>query len=282
MHFLEKIKKKFNKLLDRNDYVGSPGNRSNSDNGEYIASVKKAISSYQAFARFKCDPRYQKILEHASKEQGDAYLKIIKSESPALLIEIEKFKANDLVGGSITYEFDKIGAISPSTLRYMKVASDLKNIFGEKIGDRVAEIGVGYGGQLLIADQVFQFKQYDLFDLPPVLTLTSMYLESHILNSAYKTVTLNQHGGDVDYDLVISNYAFSELPSQLQISYIQKILSRAKRGYLTMNTGVTEMSRDEDKLNIYDLKKLLPEFEILPENPSTSANNYIIVWGRQR
>jgi phospholipid N-methyltransferase len=107
-----------------------------------------------------------------------------------------------------------------------------------------------------------------------------MYLESHILNFAYKTTTLNQHQGDVNYDLVISNYAFSELPSQLQIRYIEKILSRSKRGYLTMNTGKTDASRDQNKLTLEDLRGYLPEFEVLNEVPLTSPNNYLIVWGR--
>jgi hypothetical protein len=82
------------------------------------------------------------------------------------------------------------------------------------------------------------------------------------------------------YDLVISNYAFSELPSPLQIAYIDKVISKAKRGYLTMNTGKTESSRDENKLTIEDLRNRLPPFEILPESPLPSPNTYIIIWGR--
>lgn len=271
---------KLNKLFKKFDYVGHEGNRSNSDNGQYITSVKKAIGSYSAFQKFKRDPHYQAILEHASKEQADKCLEIIRSESPSLIDSINTFKVNDLVGGAATQEFDGIGSISPSTLRYLKVASDLKNIFGVEIGDRIAEIGCGYGGQMLIADKVLSFKQYDLFDLPPVLSLAAMYLESHTLNAAYKTTTLNQHKGDVDYDLVISNYAFSELPSQLQIRYIDKILSRSKRGYLTMNTGMGGDSCDQNKLTLESLKGYLPKFEVLNEVPLTSPNNYVIVWGR--
>ncbi len=280
MHLFNKLKKKLQTYFNRYDFVSRESIRSNSDNGEYVASVKKATSSYLAFSKFKLDPRYQHILEHASKEQGEACLEIIKNQSPGFIHEIEKFKINDLVGGAKLLEFDGIGSISPSTLRYLKVASDLQTIFGNQIGDEIAEIGCGYGGQLLILDQAFEFKKCDLFDLPPVLSLTSMYLESHLLNSSYRTCTLNQHSGNVDYDLVISNYAFSELPAPLQVAYIHKIISKAKRGYLTMNTGKTASSRDENKLTIEDLQARLPAFEILPESPLTSPNNYIIVWGR--
>jgi putative sugar O-methyltransferase len=267
--------------LSEVDFVGAIGNRSVSDSGPYVASVQKALSSYKNFSKFKLDTRYQAILEHCNQDQGKAYLEIIKLESPSLLSKIDLFKENDLIGGATTFEYKDIGRISPSTLRYIKVTSDIRNLFGEIIGDRIAEIGVGYGGQLLIADKVLKFNQYDLFDLPPVLALTSKYIESHTLNSAYQTISLNQHRGDVEYDLVISNYAFSELPSKLQIRYIQKILSKSKKGYLTMNSGKANSAFREDKLSLADLRKHLPLFEIIDEKPLTSTDNYIIVWGRK-
>ena len=58
-----------------------------------------------------------------------------------------------------------------------------------------------------------------LFDLPKVNKLIERYLNSHLLKGSYKTTTLNQEISE-KYDLVISNYAFSELPKSLQIKYI--------------------------------------------------------------
>jgi putative sugar O-methyltransferase len=261
------------------EYIGAPGNRSLSDNGFYIAAVKKALKSYRKFTYFKQDPWYRTVLEHVTKEQGEQYLKIIGDESPSILEKIEEFKQNDLVGGSSTVNYSRIGKISPSTLRYIKVSSDLLNFFGEDIGERVAEIGVGYGGQLLIADKILKFKRYDLFDLSPVLDLTSRYLESHTLNSAYKTQTINQHLGNIKYDLVISNYAFSELSSGLQRAYINKVILMSKRGYMTMNSGTEISAFQVGNLSLSELRELLPDFEVLPERPSTHPGNYIIVWG---
>jgi putative sugar O-methyltransferase len=266
--------------ISSKDFVAAPLNRSASDAGPYITSVKKALNSYKAFTRFKRDPRYRAVLEHVSKNHGEEYLEIIKSESPDLLDKFEKFKENDLIGGASVYKYETVGKISPSTLRYIKVASDLRNLFGEDIGDSVSEIGVGYGGQLLIADKVLKFKQYDLFDLQPVLNLASQYIESHLINSSYRIQTINQHRGDVNYDLVISNYAFSELPSKLQRIYIKKIISKSKRGYLTMNSGMNESAYQHDKLTLTELKSLLPNFEIYQEKPLTHLGNYIIVWNK--
>jgi hypothetical protein len=61
-----------------------------------------------------------------------------------------------------------------------------------------------------------------------------------------------------EYDLVISNYAFSELPRDVQINYVKSVLAPSKRGYLTMNSGRSDWTgRSAGKLtldeNIADL-----------------------------
>jgi hypothetical protein len=101
------------------------------------------------------------------------------------------------------------------------------------------------------------------------------------VNGSYKPMTLNKNAGDDEYDLVISNYAFSELPSTLQRVYIKKILSKAKRGYLTMNSGLADSAFTGDKLSLQELRGLLPRFEIFDEVPLTAQNNYLIVWGHK-
>lgn len=261
------------------EYIGGKFNRSISDDETYVVAVKEAVYDFHAFTKFKQDPRYTAILEHASIQQGNECIEIIRSKSPNLITRINDFKKNDLEGGAITHQYEEIGEISPSTLRYLKVASDIKTIFGENLSGNIAEVGVGYGGQLLINDEIFNFNEYHLFDLPPVLKLASKYLECHLLNNCYQTYTLNQHNGCIDYDLSISNYAFSELPSKLQIKYIEKIFSKSRRGYLTMNSGLTNSAFQTDKLSLAELKNLLPKFDIIDEKPLTHPGNYIIVWG---
>jgi putative sugar O-methyltransferase len=264
------------------NFVGAEDNRSVSDDGAYVEFVESALRDYSVFARFKQSPVYQKILEHVSPELGMEYLRIVAQENPALVQEIHKFKINDLVGGAAPFDYPLVGLVSPSTLRYMKVASDLQLLFGDLKGARIAEIGVGYGGQLLVLDQVWRFHSYDLFDLPPVTELAARYLESHILNGAYRKCTLNQTAGDVEYDLVISNYAFSELPSHLQLKYVEKILAKSKRGYLTMNSGLPNSPIVGDYLSVEQMRGMLPPFEISPERPASAANNYILTWGATR
>lgn len=259
-------------------FIASTGNRSTSDNGRYVSFVESALNDYNIFSKFKQHPHYTEILEHVSEDQGRQFLEIIKEQTPKFFENINLFKINDLIGSPTICDYNGI-KISPSTLRYVKVASDIAKFFGKYIGDKIVEIGTGYGGQYLILDKIYQFTKYHLFDLEPVLNLNKKYLESFCLNSSYKTSTLNQCSGEEEYDLVISNYAFSELPKHIQKKYIEKVLSKAKRGYLTMNTGL--LSGQDNFLSVNELRGLLPEFEILEETPNTFHGNYLIVWGNK-
>ena len=268
-------------FIGSKEYVSAGYVRSDSDDGLYIRAVEEANRSFQAFARFKRNASYRRILEHLSYEQGLGYLDVLRSEAPDLVEKMNVFLVNDVVGGPVRYHYDGIGLASPTTFRYVKVAADLRNLFGDLNGLKVAEIGGGYGGQLLVLDRMCRFQRYDLYDLLPVLQLTAKYLEAHLLNSSYATSTLNQCGSDAMYDLVISNYAFSELPAELATKYIEKVLSKASRGYLTMNSGRGETERNRGKLTLKEYGVLLPAFEILEENPLTGRDNYILAWGHK-
>jgi len=275
-------------LIDRSDaavhpktFVGAEYIRSDTDDGLYIRAVENANHNFEAFLNFKRNEDYRVVLEHVSYEQGREYLEILRSEAPDFVEGVNRFLVNDIVGNPIRFFYEGAGLVSPTTLRYLKVASDLRQLFGDLNAVTVGEIGVGYGGQLLILDQIYEFQRYDLYDLPPVLRLTSRYLESHLLNSSYRTTTLNQCGRDASYDLVLSNYAFSELPAKLALKYVEKVLSKARRGYLTMNSGRGTSERNRGKLSIEDYRNLLPAFEIKEERPLTGADNYILVWGHK-
>jgi putative sugar O-methyltransferase len=250
-------------------------NQSDSDREYYLSAVKRALDSSNGFANFKRDPDYQRVLEHVTRSQGRDYLQIVKNERPEFL-DKQQWKKNDKIGNPIKYKYDDVGYVSPTTLRYLKVASDLYTYFGEDIGKNIAEIGGGYGGQALILDTLHNFREYRIFDIPEVNELIAKYLESYLLNGSYSVTTLN-NSTKQDYDLVISNYAFSELPSDIQRMYINKILANSDRGYLTMNSGKGG-KRSEGKLSVEELENLLPQFEIHEEIPKTAEHNYIIVW----
>lgn len=270
------IKKRFFKMsLDfatRKDY------RSDSDDGEYVKTVNHALRSPNAFNHFKRSPAYRHILEHVTVEQGAQYLDILASRDDNILQDaLSSVLVSDNQGSPIKTKYQHYDQpLSPTTLRYVKVASDCLHLFGKDL-NHVAEIGCGYGGQCLVNDQLLNYRFATLFDLPFVNALIKRYLDTHLMLGAFEVATINEKTPK-DYDLVISNYAFSELPAALQSIYIDKVLSKSKRGYLTMNSGMGG-PHNAGKLSLSELQKRLPAFECLQEQPLTSEHNYIIVWG---
>ena len=96
-----------------------------------MAFVEQALADPAVFAQFKQSPVYQQILEHTSETQARQYLEIIAAQTPQFQTLWDKFGINDLVGGANVLRFSEYCRLSPSTLRYVKVASDLVHLFGD-------------------------------------------------------------------------------------------------------------------------------------------------------
>jgi putative sugar O-methyltransferase len=274
LRFLKVIIKKYYKTIDTY--------RSESDNGFYLHIIEKANNNFRIFQNFRKHPIFYEIYEHVSKSQGKEYLDYIIKNNKNLLDKIDKFLENDKIGNPKKYyykEIDKL--IAPTTLRYIKVGSDIEKIFSDKI-DNIVEIGCGYGGQYLILDKLINIKNYLLIDLFEVTKFIEKYLECFVLNSSYETKTINKISYDKSWDLVISNYAFSELPSETQLIYINKILLKSKNGYMTMNSGLDTSAFQKNHLSLKEITSLMPNIKIIPEEPLTYKGNYIIVWGNIR
>lgn len=180
-------------------------------------------------------------------------------------------------GNSPLADFGEIGKITPSTLRYVKVLRDLILHFGDLNGLKVCEIGVGYGGQArLIFAKFPKLLSYTFVDLSSVLALTQKYL-SHFneISIALDFVNLNKLQTK-EYDLVISNYAFSELSREIQDLYIEKIIKHSKHGYITYN-DISPENLASYKINEYE-KIIGKKLKILKEEPLTNPLNKIVVW----
>lgn len=262
-------------------YIFAKEYRSESENGTYASAILNILKSQKNFANFKRNRLYRDILEHVSEEQGNAYLDVLKLRNDGILKHaLETVLLSDTIGNPLKFRYTGYStSLSPTTLRYVKVSSDLKILFGEDLGD-VVEIGCGYGGQTLVNDQILNVRSAKLFDLPIVNKLIRRYLNTHLLHGAFKTTSINEEVTS-SYDLAISNYAFSELPKKLQLIYITKVLSKSRKGYLTMNSGLSGGGSIE-KLSLKELRYQLPNFETFEEKPLTGHDNYIIVWGHAK
>lgn len=268
----------FRKIYKKKIFAYPKNFRSDSDNGRYGSEILNILKNRKAFENFKRNNIYREILEHVTKDEGQKYLKILQSRKDGILEKARNsVLVSDKLGNPIKFNYDGYESpFSPTTLRYVKVASDLAYLFGKNLGN-IVEIGCGYGGQALVNDQLLNVKSFKLFDLPFVNKLIERYLDNQVLNGVYKTAVIDDEL-KVQNDLVISNYAFSEMPKALQKIYIDKILSQSRKGYLIMNSGISG-SRSIGKYSIEELRVLLPNFEIFEEEPLTSIHNYLIAWG---
>lgn len=248
--------------------------------GVYSLEIKRILSSQKLFNNFKRNHIYNFVLEHVDKIQGEEYLKVLRNRNDGFLkLSINSVLKSDGIGNPRKYNYIE-GFFSPTTLRYVKVSSDLKLLFGSEIFS-VAEIGCGYGGQTITSMILNKYHDYTLFDIHDVNLLIKKYLDHFIMDGSFIATTLNEYRGNNSFDLVISNYAFSELPYQLQIKYIEKVLVHSKRGYLTMNSGLYEDTLG-NKIGLNKLMEYLPNVELYTETPNTGVNNYIVVWGNTR
>lgn len=245
-----------------------------SDNQAYPQVCIQASNNFRSFNNFRRNPIYNKVLEHVTEEQGKEYLRLISADSD-LLGTMSNFKTNDDYGNPRMYEYPGIGMISPTTLRYIKVLSDLKKNFSQLDNLNICEIGVGYGGQCRVINAYYKPATYCLVDIRPALSLAQRFLDNYILPSVLIYKTMNELSRK-DYDLVLSNYAFSEIPRTIQDVYLSKVILKSKRGYMTYNE-ITPKEFNSYKSG--ELIEMIPGAKILKEEPLTHPKNCVIAWG---
>ncbi len=243
------------------------------DNQVYPDFCLKASNSYATFIDFRREPIYIKTLEHVKQKTGGWCLELI-SKDPVLLANMEEFKRNDEFGNPIVHEYPGVGKVSATTLRYIKILMDLKRRFGDLDDLKICEIGVGYGGQCRTINAMYHPQSYRLVDIQPALMLAQRYLDHFILNSVMSYKTMNALFPEA-YDLVISNYAFSELPRSVQEVYLEKIILNAKSGYMICNYTNPESF---NSFTAEELLKIIPGSSVGKENPQTHPNNFVLTW----
>ncbi len=244
----------------------------------YPKACLDAANNDDMFNIFKSMPEYNQVLEHTNVEFGQNYLDIIKRDNPQLLEEryINEFKKNDTIGSAYIHNYESV-SIAPSTLRYIKVLSDLIKIFGNLNGFKIAEIGGGYGGQCKIIKDYFQIDDYHIVDLYEANQLTRKYLDKLNVNNV-RSSTSDELIPE-KYDLIISNYAYTELDRDLQNNYKTNIINSSDNGYITCNfiNGFI-VGSTFDTYSKSELLSIKNETTVLGEEPLTGPTNFILIW----
>lgn len=243
----------------------------------YLKVCREAVKSEKVFKTFKSHPDFMEVLEHCSARIGQNHLDQIINNYPSALLH-EKVIDNDSIGEPlrIPYAVPKEIMfrgilISPTTLQYINVVSNLRMKLGTLDGLAITEIGGGYGGQCKVIQDYFNIDRYDIVDLPEVAELQFKYLSR--LNQIEK---VNIFKCDSDYlpvlrskyDLVISNYALSEMPRDVQLNYVKHVCLKSTHGYLTCNDRIEGMELIEKKFSVTMENDIKGERE----------TNFIITW----
>lgn len=244
-----------------------------SDDGRYPPLCARAAEDDEVFAHFKRQKVYQRILEHPYKEMGWIYLAAIVQDHSMLVSFLDRFRENDVLGDPVTFDYGYYGRFSPTTLRYIEVLGQLVDTFDFLTDMDIVEIGAGYGGQAFMIDRYCRFRSYTIIDLAPCLSLARKYLYLHRVPDV-RFWTAADIPGWVGFDLVISNFAFSECARSIQEFYLERILKKSSCGYLTCNNvdpSLKTFSQGE-------LLKRLPGARATHERPPVRRGNYIVTW----
>jgi putative sugar O-methyltransferase len=239
---------------------------------DYLNVCNMAVSDEKIFAKFRRMHAYMKILEHVSYQHALEYIDQMTQSvgRGRMQADLFKWKKNDLIGGAVLTDFDGLGSISTSTLRYVKIAYTLESLFKDIESKNICEIGCGYGGQIRLLNALFGCHQFTVVDQEPALLLAQKWLQyyglfpAHYNSDQIKEINLTP-------DIVISNYAFSELSEDEQMVYYNNILRHAKAGYMIYNVTPGAME-------IKAMQMLLKNSIIIPEGLSGSRSN-ILIWG---
>jgi putative sugar O-methyltransferase len=246
-----------------------------SDYDEYKTICQVSSENDEIFKNFKQNSEYRKILEHASKSQGDGYISRILELNNIDLKKLKTFKTNDEQGTPDLFDYpEPFGNTSPSTLRYIKVLSDLIHHFGDLTDMSIIEVGVGYGGQSKIIQDYFNIKEYNFVDLHEVLNLTKKYLKKYNYNNLHFLDFNNLP--DKKYDLIISNYAITECSKDIQNLYLEKIIFNSKNGYITGNDIGKHFNINNYNKNEWSQK--IKNSKFFEEVPMTHPDNYILIF----
>lgn len=160
--------------------------------------------------------------------------------------------------------------------------TDLDMLIGSLDGMDIVEIGSGYGGQSKILFDVYNIKSYTYIDLEEVLFLAKKYISNFEINAELNFISYVDFVKHIKekYDLIISNYAFSECEKNIQLEYINAVLNNSSNGYLLCN-DISNMHNIDSLTKKELLASIKQNVVVEKEEPLTHPKNYLLYWKKE-
>jgi phospholipid N-methyltransferase len=234
------------------------------DKNEWNNICTEIVNNDNIFENFKVYFGSPMPICGVSKEDGLYYDKIFNNLPLSVISKMNNSKSellkNDEKGSPEKINTNNFGEVCPQTMRYIYTLGELTELFGDLENLNILEIGGGYGGQAKVILSLFNISSYTVIDLKEACSLQKKYL------SEYNNVHFVD-GKDIDYesinrkfDLVISNYSFSELSLEYQQKYFE-ILKHIPNGYIIDNSQNHKQSGKFTR-NGLELNKSIIEYNI--------------------
>jgi hypothetical protein len=199
----------------------------------FCAAYADGTINSDSFRRYRA---VRDIVETACPTEARHYIKLIRKWGEGYLRD-PKVIAIDGWGDPIRCPRFLLGTrrpFSPTTLRYLATALWLQRSGKISSGEKIVEIGVGFGG-LVAMNRIVSQCQTVLVDLPQVEKAAARMLHETGLDLSAET------SPDCDLStipMVVSNYAFTELNRSLQDQLLERYLRHAKHGLIVSNAAI--------------------------------------------
>lgn len=244
-----------------------------SDEPNYLAVCLLAKRYPHVLIKFKRCHEYRLVLEHVTRLQGTQYLDCIK-ENNQVLNNMMAVSSKE-IGDPLKFPYDGIGYCSPTQIRYAKIIQDLQYLFDLSEIKSITEIGVGNGGQAAQICNLIHPEMYNLIDLEPVLDITNLVISNYSFDTDFHYLSPD-FSEAVSADLLISNYAFSELNRSIQDSYLDKVVRNSRRGFMLYNNI---HKNPQTGYLASEILERIPGSVAFAEEPLTYPGNLLIAWG---
>ncbi len=247
---------------------------------QFTQLCQRALQDEATFQKFKSDPRYTLLYGGYSYEDGAQFLEELRQKAPDLVRRIGEFSTVDKVGGPLRYHYEEVGEVSPSLLRSLVIAADLRLHYGDLKGLHVVEIGPGGGELASVLLRIFDFGSYTAVDAPIHLNLVEKALYKQGITRA-QFIPSDSAPALGRVDLIISDRLFAQMGWMTQSRLVDGLIARAGKAYFICSTTLhhehvlpLDPSHLKEKLGGHLAKKGLSMQEEM-----ISPSDYLLVWG---
>lgn len=216
--------------------------------------ISLSPSLHASFDQFRKDTGNGTRFDNISHRRGLKYITDIRTKYPDLLSMMEIFRKNDSLGNPEVYDYHDIGTFSPTTLRYISIAADLRAKYGDKLRSmRIVEFGKGYGGLCSILAKMTGFSSYTLIDQEENNQISRWYLQNlNVANTTCLDIADVNHMEQ--YDLFICTSPLEGFNTSLE-----KLFQLTPYGYIAYEAS--DLPNKSDYLSFEHLVSKLLTYE---------------------